>query len=676
MVISPPDPDPAAGRLRLLSGAMLLRIVIAAALTVLSLIGLPRLTVEGDMNSILVRPDLALDTQMAADIDAWQDPPVSVYLRWRRDDLTGFPQAVSNLILDIQFLPGVTQVVSVFSLASDPDLQALLLRAAEGREPAEDALAASRAGQVFGPTFVGPDLRSSILIVQGDADALEDVPALVDNCAPEAPLCVRAIGSVAIEAEIEAALEGGNRALPLISAALCFAIVALWYGNPMRAMALMVPPGLGLIWYFGIIAWLGYPVDVFNTIVPSVVLSLGLADMLHLQRARALASSAAEALRHILPAITLTTVTTALGFATIWLEGSEALRRLAVLGALGVSLLWLSVVLVGPVAVQPKAVATRRARRLVSAVVLLATRLGQYRKSLQGAAALTLALGGLAFAITPVDFRFDENLPSSDVSQALTDAAGDGLAAAPIFAIGDSQPEAQLAETASRLYGQTIAPSALPPEARQGADAFALPYLTTLADSGADILETAQTVKDRIGAEDAITVTGYPITVADTLLTAIKRLEMVLLVCFALQAVLLGAMLGSAKLGLAALVPNLLPIFAISVAMRLGPEVITFASAICMIVASGIVVDDTAHLMLASRRGPAQFSIARGIRRVAEPVTLTTLVLIAGVASLLASGLPGVQQFAGLFMLAVAIAWIADMILLSVIVPRPDKGSS
>ena len=82
----------------------------------------------------------------------------------------------------------------------------------------------------------------------------------------------------------------------------------------------------------------------------------------------------------------------------------------------------------------------------------------------------------------------------------------------------------------------------------------------------------------------------------------------------------------------------------------------------------GISVDDTLQLARAGaplKQGEERFSPARAVRRVALPVTVTSLAAAVGFGSLMLSSFPVTARLGALTGLALIVAWLADLTLAS-----------
>lgn len=132
---------------------------------------------------------------------------------------------------------------------------------------------------------------------------------------------------------------------------------------------------------------------------------------------------------------------------------------------------------------------------------------------------------------------------------------------------------------------------------------------------------------------------------------------------------LLLVVLGSKRIGLIAILPNIFPILTIFGLMGyLGVLLDTDTLLIAPIII-GIAVDDTIHFLIHFRIeqtecGDAQEAIVRTIREVGQAIVFTSIVLSAGFLIFLASVHKGVSNFGIFSAVAIMTALLADLLLL------------
>ena len=131
-------------------------------------------------------------------------------------------------------------------------------------------------------------------------------------------------------------------------------------------------------------------------------------------------------------------------------------------------------------------------------------------------------------------------------------------------------------------------------------------------------------------------------------------------------------LLGSLRVGLLALLPNLLPILATLGLMGLWDISLNITTVMIAPIALGIAVDDTIHLLhrarLETRRlGSHAAGLEQTLARVGRALVITTLVTVAGFCLLLLSSLVPARHFGVLTAVALLVALLADLCLTPVL---------
>lgn len=242
-------------------------------------------------------------------------------------------------------------VVGVVSLATVPKMvthgDVLDMRAVASAEPAA-ARAIIRNNPLYSSTLVAEKGNATALYVsmatgQDDgADAVQVVAAIrqAAQAAVGQSATVRMTGSPVIQAATsQAVLTELVQLLPLL-----LLVVAVFLALAFRSVrGLLLPLGtiaVALLWVFGIIAATGRSLNVITTIVPPVVMTIGLAYAVHMlagvYRCRDEQDPIRQALADLVLPLTMTAATTILGFLTLLFSPLGAVREFAWLAALGV----------------------------------------------------------------------------------------------------------------------------------------------------------------------------------------------------------------------------------------------------------------------------------------------------------------------------------------------------
>ena len=438
--------------------------------------------------------------------------------------------------------------------------------------------------------------------------------------------------------------------------------------------------------------------------------------------------AACRALLQAGPACVLAGLTAAAAFASLTLSDARLIESFGIAGALAILGAVVAVVVVHPLAVYWLGRAGITVWRPVSEsrndLPLIEGFVGGCARLVIGRPVVVLA-AGLAVALTaglthwqiwPV-YSFMEHIPRDSASYRAMDIVehrmggahnlyipvsidGDGFEAGDLQRIGRSHEAIETAVgdhgvlslwTAARWL-DAVAPGETGDELRRlindlprsaggqvmSEDRKTALITVSLPDRGA---EKTQIVIDKI--EDALRDAGmaepgsHPVTgflaVSSTASTQmITRLNYSLMLAVVLSIGVIIAAFRSFRMGIFALIPNLLPIFIAGAALVLLGRGLQFTSAIALTIAFGIAVDDTVHFLSAytgrRRRGRTRLvSIQRAYRRTGPAMAATTIILCTGLLVTLVSQLPMVHLFGWLTALTLAAAFFADMILLPAI---------
>lgn len=139
----------------------------------------------------------------------------------------------------------------------------------------------------------------------------------------------------------------------------------------------------------------------------------------------------------------------------------------------------------------------------------------------------------------------------------------------------------------------------------------------------------------------------------------------------------------SLRLGLIAIIPNLLPLLASATYMVITKQPLEVVSVCCFTICLGIAVDDTIHFVSryleeSKHGGTGEAVIQRSFREVGTGIIMTTIVLVAGFSSVLTSETRDHRVFAELGLVTLISALLCDMFLLPALLAyfhRPAKAT-
>ncbi|QDG52597.1 hypothetical protein FIV42_18195 [Persicimonas caeni] len=143
-----------------------------------------------------------------------------------------------------------------------------------------------------------------------------------------------------------------NDGVVMLSIALIivFLILAFTFRHPLRGLVAFTPLLLGALWMFGIAAFVGLRLDFFNVIILPVVIGLGVDDGVHFyyhyrEKGR---GSVGEVLRKVGSAITMTSITSMIGFGGLAVTDYAGLQSIGYLAIIGIATTLLATLLVLP----------------------------------------------------------------------------------------------------------------------------------------------------------------------------------------------------------------------------------------------------------------------------------------------------------------------------------------
>lgn len=696
-----------------------------------------RLSFDGDLIRVLKSPSPAFST--FTDLEARFHPfSRDETLLLEADDF-GQParfEALEDLIGEFHFLPGVAAVYSFFALT-------------EGGGPGQGA-----------PADWLDDLHASDpavrMMLSADRGAVlvllmpEDATGLPDEARAEALELIAELGAGAVTgtfvglAATYRALEGALMAVQLALAPfatlLCLGMGAVLFRSWRGALVIAVPGLVAAGGFMGGLALLRLPLDIMTTLVPLLVLVLGVAQAMHLAfairqgRDSGLDTRTAcvRALVEVGPACILSTLTTMLAFASFAFAGFDALDRLALAGGVGLALQLVAVLLLTPalaLLLSDGAKGLPEPPRWLDTPAHAGVALLSWRKLVVAAGLAALAAAGTGhLRIAPghsldehllqggpealAEARIRDRLPGTGQLFVIVEAAEPGAALAAqippearerlvealgVVAPGDPAHPRTVERLADAVERAVARGGGQNPLLRRviAADgsAWAVPLVEPLAPAAAEAAASARAREDRLsgaGLEAQVRVSGLSHLGAIEVPRMVEALRRGLLVTIVLIVSLVGVLSRSWRLALAALVPNAVPVLGIEAVLWLAGLPLTMTAAVALTIAFGIAVDDTLHLLnrwrIEHRRAPHD-AIARTLRAVSRPIVASTALILAGLAATLSSALPSVASFGMIVMISMTAALVMTLLVLPAFLPpdgaapqtrqeRPRKGPS
>jgi len=717
---------------------------VAAAATAVAVLGISRLRLDDDLRALIRDSggEFALVDEVAA-IFGPPDRDCIVRATARSGDIFDAEplMALESLAGRLRGLEGVEQVRSIFDVRRQGAAGAILPVIPRRAEPLDaEARAEAKARAARHPLVAGhllsADAASSLLLVQLAADA-ERPPrssevvarieaALADSATAGGPLAIELTGLPALREQAMQALRRDMLMFNSIGLSLAVVLSAVVARSLRSTVVACVPPFVGAVWALGALGLLGAPVTVLTSVVPSLALVVGTCDSIHfiedmrrsVRRGLDPLAASSGAVHRIGAACGLTSIVTAIGFASLAVARIEAVRSFGIAAAVGALASFLAVTLLTPlIAATPFCSGLRlgRSSRLAgrTANLLAAFSVRHARPLVAVACGLTLLLA-LAGSGIEADNRIVDSLPTgAAASQALArvDADFGGAMGIDIVvgwpadvdwrepAVLDAvrRAEAALAGEAaiSRPISFATVAGELPPRARRRIDAASVGDLISpadrvalvrarVADVGSRRLEG---IYDRIDASLAalerdlpgwrFRLAGMSVVSARNIRQLVRDLGSSLVVEVLVIGCILAVAFRSPLAGLVSLIPNVFPLAVIATLLAATGRSLDPATVIVFNVCLGLAVDDTVHVLSALARNRREgLSIATAVRRaVAETgnaVVIGGVVLMVGFAAVTASSVPSLAGFGMLACAAIAAATLAELVFLPALLVVTD----
>ena len=634
---------------------------------------------RSDLDTLLTLPSAERDRQTAFLRD-FPHLAQATTLAVEADSITALRDPLESALIDLWLAEGVAHVASILSLpgAATAPLSTLWQ---------DDPLARTLLSQDQTLTLVTITWTPAASPVQQG----EIIAAFAATLGPAAR--VTDISPQAVSRSLATALQADQTRLLLVSVSVCI-VLALWVmGGWRAALVVTVPPLAGLILAIGLVSLLGVALNPLLMVVPTVLLVLGVADAIHFAHAMALArarlpvaDAAWAGLRDTWPAAVLTSVSTGLAFGMMALMAPGALGELALFGLVGLGV-QTGMVAAGTAALFAVLAPPPRREQLgfgrVSAMAGQALR--RPRLIALGSGAL-LAVTALSLPLLTATHDLGASLPRDAPLTRLIARVDAELAGADrLFLVApaaDPSPGIQ-PEDARRLSAllasglgleaplDSTRPEAFDTLSAADGRALAVPVPMPLLAPSSRLEAQAQTLtraaRTRLG-DQRVHLVGPSLTAAAEMPDLLFRLSLAFYATAALIGLGAWAMVRSARTALVFLVPNLLTMLSVSALFVLTGQALTMTGAIVLTVAFGIAVDDTIHLVHRLRRQGADpvtpSGMAATLAHAAPPVIRTTVLVGAGFATLVLSGIPAIQGAGLVLALAAGLALVFDLFVL------------
>ena len=583
--------------------------------------------------------------------------------------------------------------------------------------------------------FLSADGRATLIVATLGGDAasmskltprLERIEDAIQPIANQHHLTLGVTGVPSLRSEMTSQLEQSQWKFALATLVLSSLAALAFYRSWASLLISGIGPVMGLVCTMGLLGWLNIPITPITSIVPPLVFVVGMTDSVHLlfhiqgelRAGRSRREAAMRTMHEMWKPCGLTSLTTSFGFATLMITPMESVRVFGLACALGAAMNFVTVMLCAPLLATTflgKHISRRApGQRLADALANFVGR-RHYEISFVGAA-LTAALLPCWLWLVP-DNRASEFLPQDSkavqVLRQTEEKLGGALQAQVMVQWPDSTEAAEIVaalEEAEQALGAL--PSAakpvslasllksLPTESNtldEQLEVFAeLPAEATaslldiesgsalvragMTDTGAAANESGfRSVESQLAALEVnhpgwkFQLTGTTVVSYRTANRMIHELSTSLLIAGALIFLCLLVLFRSMRLGIIAVLPNLLPLAATAATLYFTTGVIQYTAVMALTIGIALAVDDTIQFMSRFqqelREGADVHQAAdRSLRRVGAVLIVSSIIMLCGFSSLLWCALPPIQLFGALSSVLIVAALAGDALLLPAMV--------
>ncbi len=638
--------------------------------------------------------------------------------------------ALSDFLLDAQFIPGIRAAISPFALRLDddplfafPPAPQAELAARLGRARAEIPLLARLMAADRGAMLIlFPISESDEGAQAGRHSILAALTALAARAEGQADVTIRLSGYPVLRDEVSRALMRDIVMLIGLGVALGLTVAMITLRSVRLGLLTLPGPALAVALGVGLHGHLGVSINTITITLPVLILVLATSDAIHIsfergrQAARESAHATQRAIRRVAVACIFAAVTTAVAFAALATSRSEIIAEMGRMGAL-VTLTSVATVLLTQMVVLTTAgraawfnrlferlherpptglgvgrlphLALARPRLVAwGALALLAGSALAYSQagpryslldSLRAGSPVLSVFEAIEAKVAPVSqIQVVVNSTDESVVRQVGEVVTGVMGAAPVHSLADVEGgAARLAQALPEVLSGRLVSQ----DGTQALVSVPFPYVNgqqTIAL--AERIEAALATAPGLAPEAVGPVTGLPVMSARVAGVILGEINRSLLVALAGVALLILAWLRNLRVALIALIPNMLPVTLIGGWLMLTGSGIAFSNGLALTVAFGLAVDDTLHVLNRLRLAGGVDRITRAgletaFDEIAPALVTTSVVLFLGMSGTLLAENKGVAEFGAIAMSVFVLALVADLLVLPAALASFGPGS-
>ncbi|MBP5857883.1 MMPL family transporter [Marivibrio halodurans] len=739
--------------------------------TALTAPGLEKLRVDTSFDSLISDSDPTKVTYEAVKREFGSDNTTIVYVRsddlWTEERLLDLEE-MHYALEDLSF---VEKVESLFNVRSIQDRNGMIQSSTvlDGVPFDREGIEEAKARALYSPLVVGNFISEdgfataiNVSVTKDPADPDFDrhaYQAIEAAIAPHAGSFdeVFQVGPPRVNHEHMVNLFADLSLLVPMSLGLLIAIIVLFLRSGMATVFPVLTSTLGLSWAFGLMGYLGVPINILSAMVPSLVIVIGSTEDTHMlsgylsglgqdgeteSRSERRRRAVLYMMRHLGLPLILTSVTTVLGFAANGFAEMELVRDFAIAASLAIATNAVVTLLVIPLMLSVLGPLRSRLhdpetgdgggegtglRGPVGWTLVAVRHIGTYPKTVIGVTIVVMAVcatfaGQTKVSNDPISYFKQEHPLVADVNtladtlsgmeifyinlvSTAPDAFGQPenlrkLAAIKDYIVEDGRFDTALSiadhlSMVNREFHGGDPGMMVVPDTPDLVDQYLLFFQRADLESyvSADFRRVNMVVRHNIheshalkqavadlesrvneiaGPDLTINIVGQNLMInnaaEDLIFAQVQSVGLLLVVIFIMMSLVYTSLTG----GLLSLVPNVIPIAIVFGVMGLFDIPLNPGTATVAVIAIGIAIDDTIHLLSTyaqeSRRTPDRaLAIRRTLAHQAIPAVSTSIALMAGFLVLQGSTFAIIAQFGLLAAIAMIAALVADLIVTPVL---------
>lgn len=338
--------------------------ILVVAVTIAAIVGITKLRVDDSLSELF-----RTDTQEFRDYETLSERfPSSEYdvlIVVTGDKLLARDSVIAlrTLIIELQFIDGMSGLVSLFSARQAPkpgEVPGPVFPAELPEGAAYDQLIAEiRKNEIISGKLLSDDgtltlillaLDREVVASQGLGPVVEQIRSTAAEYLKDTGLGMKLSGAPVMQLEIRNAVERDRNLYNALGFAFG-AIIAYAFFRRLSLMAIAaLPPVIAIVWSLGLFGWLGFKLNLFLNVMIPLIMVLGFSDSMQLtvaMRNRLIEGdprikSARYAVLVVGPACVLATATAAASFIALLFTDSALIHTFGIAGALSTMIAFLA----------------------------------------------------------------------------------------------------------------------------------------------------------------------------------------------------------------------------------------------------------------------------------------------------------------------------------------------